>query len=240
MNKEQLTRLLKKIELCSSVFVDNEMHMLDYTIIDSVHPKDTAFGYSHVDTGEEYIVTRDELATATFVGNAMIIDEVEYVFKSLTTTCIDPERVEFTYKNTFNREEILTEVNNFMQEYDLVDEEGLLKLLVEDRAAGGLEDSTSILDIIHGANPRNEWGSFFKEKVPPEWIFTFGSNHIGEIDGCLYGKYMVVKGTFNSAREIINQYAGNAFAFQYASRDDAGVKKYNMQEVQLQKVTRDE
>lgn len=72
-----------------------------------------------------------------------------------------------------------------------------------------------------------------------EYIFTFGSNHIGDISGPLGSSYMVVNATsFNEAREIVWEHTGACFAFQYESRDKAGIDKFCLVEVPLQKVTR--
>jgi len=75
-----------------------------------------------------------------------------------------------------------------------------------------------------------------EQELIQDWIFTFGSNHFGEVDGCLFRKYMVVRGTHDSSRHKLFEYTNGRFAMQYPSKEAAGVEKYNMNEVQLQKV----
>lgn len=72
------------------------------------------------------------------------------------------------------------------------------------------------------------------------WYFTFGSNHIGAIDGPLHQKYMKVQAnTFTEARDIIWPATNGCFAFQYPEEDKATViDRWNLQEVQLQEVHR--
>lgn len=60
-----------------------------------------------------------------------------------------------------------------------------------------------------------------------EWIFTFGSNH-------LYPeRYVVITGTYATAREKIVARFGQKWAFQYGSKKAAGVDKYNLSELEL-------
>ena len=72
-----------------------------------------------------------------------------------------------------------------------------------------------------------------------DWYFTFGSNHIGVQDGSLGRSFMVVFGTWGEARDkLIEEIGGNAFAFQYGSAEEAGVERFDLRQVPLQKVVR--
>jgi hypothetical protein len=72
------------------------------------------------------------------------------------------------------------------------------------------------------------------------WYFTFGSNHVGVIDGPLHQKYMKVQAnSFGEARDIIWPITNACFAFQYSEDDKAtAIDRWNLQEVQLQEVHR--
>lgn len=71
-------------------------------------------------------------------------------------------------------------------------------------------------------------------------IFTFGSNHIGELSGNLGHSYMKVEGNFSEARAKVFEFTGGVFSFQYDSEEEAGVFKFGLREVPLQRVHRDE
>lgn len=71
------------------------------------------------------------------------------------------------------------------------------------------------------------------------WYFTFGSNHIGEIDGNLGRSYMKAEGDFHEARQTIVDQAGLCFAFQYSEDEKANaIDRYDLKEVQIQAVHR--
>ena len=72
-----------------------------------------------------------------------------------------------------------------------------------------------------------------------EWFFTFGSAHVGAIDGNLANCYMKVQGSFNDARAIVHGYTNGVFAFQYSKKDfgDQHIR-YQLREVELQEVHR--
>ncbi|MEU4399738.1 hypothetical protein [Micromonospora orduensis] len=58
-----------------------------------------------------------------------------------------------------------------------------------------------------------------------DWYFTFGSGQ--EHDG----KYVVIHGTYDSARDEMLEHFGNRWSFQYPSADSAGVAEFSMVEL---------
>ena len=71
-----------------------------------------------------------------------------------------------------------------------------------------------------------------------DWYFTFGSAHIGEFDGALSNKYMMVPdSTFAAARELIFEYTYGHFCTQYTKSDfDKINAQFPMQYVKHQHV----
>ena len=61
--------------------------------------------------------------------------------------------------------------------------------------------------------------------IPQNWFFTFGSDH--GYENC----YIKIKGTISTSRDIMNSLFGSRWAFQYPSEIKAGVKKWNLQEI---------
>ena len=57
------------------------------------------------------------------------------------------------------------------------------------------------------------------------WYFTFCGVH--EQSNC----YVKIFGTFESSREEMFRGFGEKWGFQYSSPDDAGVYRYNLQEI---------
>lgn len=55
------------------------------------------------------------------------------------------------------------------------------------------------------------------------WIFTFGSSR--EIHGDRAGKYVRIKGTFESAREEMFKRYGSKWAFQYSEEEWEEIKR---------------
>jgi NAD-dependent SIR2 family protein deacetylase len=63
---------------------------------------------------------------------------------------------------------------------------------------------------------------YVDEEEPKDWVFTFG---IGQEHA---GKYTVIFGTFNGAREEMIRRHDLVWAFQYPSLEAAGVEKWNL------------
>lgn len=63
---------------------------------------------------------------------------------------------------------------------------------------------------------------YVDEEEPKDWFFTFG---IGQENA---GKYTIIHGTFESARQKMVERYGLVWAFQYPSAEAAGVEKWNL------------
>lgn len=64
-----------------------------------------------------------------------------------------------------------------------------------------------------------------------DWIFTFG--YIHEHKGEPYrNKFVRIYGTYESAREEMAKRYGVTWAMQYANEEDAGVREYDLEEVE--------
>jgi hypothetical protein len=59
-----------------------------------------------------------------------------------------------------------------------------------------------------------------------EWVFTFGVGH-PVFAGC----YIKIQGSWDRAREKMLHTFGDKWAMQYPSETEAGVAKYNLNEV---------
>lgn len=57
------------------------------------------------------------------------------------------------------------------------------------------------------------------------WYFTFGSGQQHD------GKYVVIPGTYDDARDEMFRHFGNAWSFQYASPERAGVEEFGLVEL---------
>ncbi len=76
-----------------------------------------------------------------------------------------------------------------------------------------------------------------EEEKSQEWIFTFGSNHIWPLTGeMLMRHFVVLNGTFEGTRQEMLHRFGNRWANQYASRESAGVNRFRLTELKLEKV----
>jgi len=64
------------------------------------------------------------------------------------------------------------------------------------------------------------------EEGKQDWFFAFGYGHKFGPNG-----YIKIYGTFNSARDEMNERFGNNWSFQYSSAEKAGVEKFNLKEV---------
>lgn len=65
-----------------------------------------------------------------------------------------------------------------------------------------------------------------------EYVFTFGPSHEDKNGKSLGHKYVVIKGTWESARMKLHALRNGKWAFQYDSRENAGVYKYDLEEVE--------
>ncbi|WP_433651065.1 hypothetical protein ACQP2C_00030 [Micromonospora zamorensis] len=63
------------------------------------------------------------------------------------------------------------------------------------------------------------------ERVPQNWYFTFGSGQQHD------GKYVVIHGTHDAARDEMIAHFGNRWAFQYGTADRAGVDEFGLVEL---------
>lgn len=72
------------------------------------------------------------------------------------------------------------------------------------------------------------------------YIFTFGSNHATE-DGMSLGNYYVeIEGTYGEARQKLVEARGSKWAFQYDTKEEAGVSRFNLMKVSLDMVALDD
>jgi hypothetical protein len=58
-----------------------------------------------------------------------------------------------------------------------------------------------------------------------DWIFTFGCGQ------AYAGRYCVIHGTFDAAREEMFNRFGSRWSMQYRTKEDAGVETYNLKEL---------
>lgn len=58
-----------------------------------------------------------------------------------------------------------------------------------------------------------------------DWIFTFGCGQ------AYAGRYEVIHGTFDEAREEMFRRHGEKWSMQYRTPEDAGVEKYGLKEL---------
>jgi hypothetical protein len=76
--------------------------------------------------------------------------------------------------------------------------------------------------------PSNEYdlkGELPTAEETRDWVFTFGC-------GQPYaGRFEVIHGTFNSAREEMVRRHGQVWSMQYRSEEDAGVETYGLKEL---------
>lgn len=66
------------------------------------------------------------------------------------------------------------------------------------------------------------------QENPQYWIFTFMGSQRGLSD-----KFMEIYGTYSSARKVMEDMFGEKWAFQYESKEAAGVTKYDLTELFL-------
>lgn len=65
------------------------------------------------------------------------------------------------------------------------------------------------------------------KEVSQDWIFTFGMDH--GYANC----FIRIPGTISSSRDKMNELFDSHWAFQYPSEDAAGVKKWNLKELNI-------
>lgn len=58
-----------------------------------------------------------------------------------------------------------------------------------------------------------------------DWIFTFGCGQ------AYAGRYCVIHGTFDEARDEMFRRHGRQWAMQYRTEEEAGVEKYGLKEL---------
>ncbi len=63
--------------------------------------------------------------------------------------------------------------------------------------------------------------------IKRNWFFTFGMDH--GYANC----YIKIKGTIISSRNTMQRLFGSKWAFQYPSEEAAGVKKWNLKEINI-------
>lgn len=63
------------------------------------------------------------------------------------------------------------------------------------------------------------------DERPQPWLFTFGIGHQHA------GRYVVITGTYDSARAAMMTAHGNAWAFQYSSAAAAGVDRFGLEQL---------
>jgi hypothetical protein len=62
-------------------------------------------------------------------------------------------------------------------------------------------------------------------EIEQDWIFTFGCNHPHAQN------YHVIHGTFEEARQKMVERFGTKWAFQYSSKEKAGVKEFKLKQL---------
>lgn len=66
------------------------------------------------------------------------------------------------------------------------------------------------------------------------WIFTFGFGHAHPETGeSLANCFVEIEGDIDSTREVMEAHFGNKWAFQYPTRQQAGVEKFKLKEIVL-------
>lgn len=65
------------------------------------------------------------------------------------------------------------------------------------------------------------------QTIERDWIFTFGLDH--GYSNC----YIKIPGTIRSSRETMQRLFGSRWAFQYPSEIEAGTKKWNLKELNI-------
>lgn len=65
------------------------------------------------------------------------------------------------------------------------------------------------------------------QTIPRDWIFTFGIGH--GYENC----FIKVHGTIRTSRETMNKLFGSRWFLQYPSEMEAGTKKWNLKEIDV-------
>jgi hypothetical protein len=72
-----------------------------------------------------------------------------------------------------------------------------------------------------------------RREVEQEWFFTFGFDHVHPVTGeSLANCYTTIMGDIDQTRALMAERFGNKWAFQYPSREAAGVEKYGLKYVE--------
>jgi len=71
-----------------------------------------------------------------------------------------------------------------------------------------------------------------------EWIFTFGTNHVHPVTGESLGRRFVAIKAADAATARVEMFAafGPKWAMEYASRENAGVERFGLVELDLEEV----
>jgi hypothetical protein len=75
------------------------------------------------------------------------------------------------------------------------------------------------------SNVYNRKGELPTAEEVRDWIFTFGCGQ------GYAGRYVVIHGTFESAREEMVRRHGQVWSMQYRTQEDAGVETYGLKEL---------
>ena len=71
-------------------------------------------------------------------------------------------------------------------------------------------------------------GEVVKIEKEKDWVFTFG---IGQP---LAGRFVVIHGTYGSARDRMVELFGDKWGFQYSSEEEAGVERWGYTELSIE------
>jgi hypothetical protein len=74
------------------------------------------------------------------------------------------------------------------------------------------------------------------EPIVQDWIFTFGFAHTAR-GVPARDLYVRINGTYRDARAVMNAYFGNSWCAQYGSEGEAGVQRFNLNELSLKGLT---
>lgn len=68
-------------------------------------------------------------------------------------------------------------------------------------------------------------GCGYVEEQPIDWYFTFGCGQFWA------NHYIIIHGTYDSARNQMHHWFGEKWSMQYDSADAAGVERFNLKEL---------
>lgn len=98
---------------------------------------------------------------------------------------------------------------------------------------------TTLADVASVLSPVNILAR--EDPNPRDWYFTFGAGHRGYASSSSYAlagkgfrldnRYVVINGTFASARERMFEIFGQVWCAQYGTAESAGVDEYGLTEL---------